>query len=537
MQDVLNSLPFNLSLLILQPEHLKGLRPVKVLDIFEAGSTNFHPDGLFSVEIFGKVGDERRNRLFAYIELGIDILHPLIYKKLLDIREFYGKIMDGTAYAVFNKQTKDFEPSNLVEGRTGYAFFMEHFHELQFEERPSTSREFAIKLINKYRNNATLRQFLVMPAGLRDFYIEPNGKKEEDEINTLYRQVLSISNIMIASKGVKDKSHLDSSRIRLQQATLAIYQYIIGMLEGDNKLIQGHWTNRNLFITTRNVITATVSKSKTLYDEVSLGPNDLVVGLYQYIRGVFPVFVKYLRSYAEQVFIGPNSPARLVNMRTLSSEQVSVVPEFYDEWITQEGIESLLNRFESEYLRHEPIVISGYYFGLLYQDEKSFKFFQGMEDFPEHLDKKKVKPITYAELFYIAIQPYSRDSYGLTTRYPVINLGGIHPVKIYLRSTTKSKIMRLRNESWEITEEVFNEFPVRGVSFVNSMSPPAAHLGRLGADFDGDMMNLDIAMTSDAIEEIKSLLNSKNYYVGIDGRMNYSVANDVSNLVFAELSE
>lgn len=48
------------------------------MDIFEGGSRAFHPDGLFSVETFGKVGDERRNRLFGYVDLGAKILHPLM---------------------------------------------------------------------------------------------------------------------------------------------------------------------------------------------------------------------------------------------------------------------------------------------------------------------------------------------------------------------------------------------------------------------------------------------------------------------------
>ena len=54
--------PFNITLLQLPPERLNGIRPIRALDFFEGSSQNFHPDGLFSVEIFGRVGDERRNR-------------------------------------------------------------------------------------------------------------------------------------------------------------------------------------------------------------------------------------------------------------------------------------------------------------------------------------------------------------------------------------------------------------------------------------------------------------------------------------------
>lgn len=482
MQNMLGMMPFNLSLLILSPDMVKGLRQIKVLDIFEPSSTTFHPDGLFSVDGFGKVGDEKRNRLFGYIDLGIDVFHPLIYKKLLDLKELYGKIMEGKAYAVFNPLTKDFEASNMDEGETGFDFFLKHFQELEFEARPSTSREFAIKLVNQNKKNCLMNKLIVMPAGLRDFTIEPSGKREEDEINSIYRQILSISNIMVASSGVKDKQHLDASRAVLQKAIYTLYQYIINLLEGDSKLIQGHWTSRNIYNSTRNVITASVSQTKELFDPFTIGPNDEVVGLYQFIRSIFPMFVKLLRNYSETVFIGPNAPANLVNAKTLKAERVMVDPRHYDDWVTQEGIEGLLNRFETEALRDDVIEIEGKVFALLYRDGKQFKLFHGLEDLPEGWDPTYVKPITYAELFYIAVFETSQQVYALTTRYPVINMGGIFPVKVYLRTTTRTEALVALDDAWQPTSKQFNEFPVAGIPYFNSISPPFNHLARAGAD-------------------------------------------------------
>ena len=486
MNNLLGMLPLNLSLLILTPESLRGLRQIKVLDIFEPSSSTFHPDGLFSIDAFGKVGDERRNRLFGYIDMGIEILHPVIYKKLLDLKELYGGIMAGTAYATFNDETKDFDPCPPNEGRTGYSFFIEHLHELSPEQRSSTSREFAIKLLNNNRDRCLMRYLIVMPAGLRDFTVSPEGKREEDEINKIYRQVLSIGNVLVSSAGMKDKQHLDSSRYRMQEAVLALYLYITNLLQGDSKLIQGHWTNRNIFNSTRNVITASVTKTKELFDELTIGPNDQVVGLYQYIRSIFPVFVNLLRSYSERVFIGPNSPAKLVNKKTLLSEAISVDADYYDEWVTQDGIEGLLNRFESESLRHEPIEISNAYFGLLYRGKEGIRFLQDISELPEGHDRTEdrasVTPITYAELFYIAVYEYSRKTYCLTTRYPVISLGSIYPAEVYLRTTTKTDSLILLDENFKATDVKFNEFPRKDSPFFNSMSPSTAHLVRAGAD-------------------------------------------------------
>lgn len=539
MSNLISMLPFNIAPLILNAESagsLKGLHQIKVLDIFEPSSQQFHPQGLFSIEAFGKVGDERRNRLYAYIDLGVEILHPLIYKKLCDVRELYGKIMAGASYAVFNKQTKDFDESNAVDGRTGYSFFMEHFQELKPEERDSTSRSFAIRFLNKYRKNPFLRYLIVMPAGLRDFTVKPNGMREEDEINTIYRQALSIGNIAINSAKAADKTHLDGTRFRLQQVVLSLYQYIVNLLEGDSKLIQGNWTARNVFSSSRNVITSSITNSKKLFDELTVGPTDVMVGLYQHVRSVTPLFIKLLRDFSEKVFTGPNAPARLVNRKTLKSEMVQIDPVYYDDWVTKEGIESILNQFETESFRSEEIILDGYYFGLLYRDGTSFKFFQDIDELPEGYDRKFVKPITYAELFYMAALKDSKKRYCFITRYPVINYGSILPCTIYLRTTMKSESLNELNDLWQPTGVKFNEFPIPGTAFFNSMSPPIQTLTRFQADHDGDTMNYEVLMTADATEEISALMKSAKYYVGINGTMNFSADNDVSTSVFKELS-
>lgn len=51
------------------------------------------------------------------------------------------------------------------------------------------------------------------------------------------------------------------------------------------------------------------------------------------------------------------------------------------------------------------------------------------------------------------------------------------------------------------------------------------------------MMNFTVVLTTEAISEIKAYLDSAAYYVDIKGNMNFSSGNDISNLVFLELSE
>lgn len=53
--------PLSFELMHLSPERLRVLKPVTVLDIYTNNTESFHPDGLFSTVIFGRVGSKERD--------------------------------------------------------------------------------------------------------------------------------------------------------------------------------------------------------------------------------------------------------------------------------------------------------------------------------------------------------------------------------------------------------------------------------------------------------------------------------------------
>ena len=88
-------IPFNISILELTPEKLKGIKPVRALDIFDESRKNFHEDGLYSSSIFGRSGDEIRDYRFSYIDIKVEIFHPILFKSLIQLKSLYGDIMAG----------------------------------------------------------------------------------------------------------------------------------------------------------------------------------------------------------------------------------------------------------------------------------------------------------------------------------------------------------------------------------------------------------------------------------------------------------
>lgn len=534
-----NGLPTNIDILFGNDNDIAGMRPIKVLDIMEGLTKNFHPDGLFSADIFGKVGGEMRKRLYSYIDLKVPIIHPNLYKVIVRMKELYEQILMGKAFAVFNPETKDFEKSTALLGETGYSFFMKHWHKVALEGRDSVSRTEGIKLLKKYKDNILITKLIVMPAGLRDYFVDESGKPTEDAINEFYRKIMKTC-FSLETISIKDSlDDVDSIRANLQKQVVAIYEYLIDILSGKHGAIQSHWTTRAIYNSTRNVITSYIPRVDVLGGDRSVDPNQTVIGMYQFLRAYIPMAVKQVREkFSQRIFPSQNAPAALINKKTLKREQVMVNSKVIDKWMTYEGVEKVFANFGIQALRHRELEVDGYYMALLYKGKDgTVKMIFDIDEIPE--DRREgadVKPITMTEMLYLCTQEIAKDQYGFVTRYPVAGYGGIYPSRVYLRSTMDTEILTELDEFWQPRTKLV-EFPVRGGSFMDSLAPAACHLTALGADFDGDKVSFTGVWTVEAREELAARLNDWSFYVSAKGTMAFSMNDDIISITLASMTK
>ncbi len=532
-----SAMPFNIDLLIPTHDMLKDIEPIKVLDIFAGSTRNFHPEGLFSTEIFGKMGDERRNRRFSYIDLRIKVFHPVIFKAYCDLKQLYGEIIAGGAFATWNEEKKDFERSTPSVGETGYSFFLKHYKEIQFDNRNSDKRDFNIRLVQKYIDNNMIDKLIVMPAGLRDYEYDENGKPSEGEINPIYRQVFSYANLISPAAMKINPESMDNTRYNLQLKVNTVYDFIKSLLEGKHKLILGKFAARRIYNGSRNVITSLNNDSDHLESPTRVDVNQTVMGLYQYLKATLPVAIHHLRNgFLSKVFVGHNAPAYLVNKKTLKKEIVHIDPKYYDEWMTSEGLEKIITRFGEEDLRHMYLQINNHYIGLIYKGGNVYKLFQDIDELPEKYDRKDVYPVTFAELLYLSVYQDSHTFPCFVTRYPVIEYGSTYPSYVYLKTTVKGEVRTELGEDWEPTKNQALNFPIKDAQFMNSMCPSPAHLASMGADFDGDMCSANIVFSDEAKAEVSKILNSKKFYVDTNNRMPFSANTDTIDYVLASIT-
>lgn len=477
--------PFNLDILILNKQQLKMMSPVSTLSIFEPSSDNFAAAGLFSTDIFGIVGSDERNTLFSYINLGVEILHPLIYKHIITTRALYKDVMEGTKYAVYSKELKDLVLSDENEGETGYSFFMSTLNKINLSDKGSDLRKFKLYMISHYGTpEYMMKQILVIPAGLRDYKIGSNGRPEEDEINDFYRKVLTLSNSLNNIK-ITDNTigAVDVVRFRIQEAVLELYQHIMKLLDGKRKFIQGKWGTRGVMYATRNVITPSLAGIGDLNDSNILDMEHTTVGLYQYAAAIGAVTMHELHSkFIYRVFNPDTNNAYLIDPKTNESKLVSINVKDRDKWITLEGLESIVALLAHEDMRSRPVMVDKYYLLLLHDNGKTITPIFNTDDMSDDMDVKYLRPITYYELFYIALLDTFDKYRCLITRYPVINLGGIYPSKIYVKTTGAPRKVNvvLNHNSMDAYE-----YPNYKDAYFNSLSPHYVYLQALGADFDG----------------------------------------------------
>lgn len=525
-------LPVNIKLMNTRNERVKDFKKVTSLDTFDGMNTNnFHPEGLFSTEIFGRVGTPERDTRMSFIHTKITILHPFIFKKIIRLKGLYKGIITGRQFAVWNEVESDFESSDMVNGQTGYNFFLTHLPKIKFKTTASVSREMNIELVQKAITEGTafVTNVPVIPAGLRDAFLRPDGQVTEDEINPLYRALISASNA-IPDSGEYNTSVFDTTRVSMQNALNNVFEYLWNLYSGKSGFAQSRFYSRGVFNGTRNVISAMDTATPRLGVAHSPKLNNTVMGLFQTMKAVLPVTQHLLMTgFLGDAFTAGDGRAYLTDPKTRRQVMVMVNRREYDRYTTPDGLNKCVNAFFNRRNRLKPVKIAGNYLGLVYRGEVNgkqvFKFFKDINDLPKGLDPKDVHPITWAEMFYVAGYRKWNRYPVMFTRYPVAGLGSCYMSLVYVKTTAQGEQRWELDDTWNIKEfhddnpiTYAYEYPnVKLDSFVETAQPHPSRLAGSAADFDGDTGSQVVLYTDESIKEIYKHLNSASAYINPKG--------------------
>lgn len=527
--------PTNLTLLDPRTIVPGVFKPITSTDAFEGMTQNLNDDGLYSIEIFGKVGSKERDKTEAYIDVKLPIFNPTYLKALILVKALYQGILRGAEYAVFDEEKGDFIKSNILEGQSGFSFFVSKLKEIVFSTTDSYKRGQRVKLLVDFRDIAMTDKVIVIPAGLRDIQFGANGAPTEPEITELYRALIFRTRVILGGKGDAENPLYDSVRWGVQTAFNDIDQYLFDLLQGKGGILQRRMSTRGVVGGTRNVITARKVSRKNLKTKMLVSPNSVDMGLFQGLLNYQYVCAHgVMTEYLTNVFTIGNQSAKLVNKKTLEFEYVEVSPNIVDKWTTFTGINKLFNGFADASIRNKEIVIDHRYLMLVYDDGKDVCVLHDINDLPEDKDKKFVKPITYMEFFYLSCYKAIGDQISQQTRYPIIGIGSIFPAAVNL-ITTEGAGQRTIREAYDWSErDVCYSYPSRREKqdFFDAMSVDPSREAGLDSDHDGDQLNSNSVCAEDSKDQVKELFGKRSYYISGTGRFLYDPINEPIQFMF-----
>lgn len=511
---------------LLDPEKFlwEAMTPVTSGDTFEGQTTNLHPEGLYSTEIFGRVGTDERDMTESYIDTILPIFNPTYFKALIQLKALYLEILRGRTFAAWDPESRDFIKSNPIEGDTGFAFFMRHFGELDPKHNESFKRTQKITVIERFKDKALHRRIPVLPAGLRDVEIAPNGAVIENEVNDLYRKLFYRSRSLNIKNPDLDDPVYDNIRWGEQEALNNIGDYFFGMGEGKRGFWQRRVARRAVFSATRNVITSRKVSVENMDNAATNDPNSTIIGIYQALLGYTLVAQhEMLSGYLTGVFTPGISQARLVNPKTLEAEYVDVDPSVVDKYTSSDGMVKLFNGFSNPNLRNRQIKIKGHYLALVYDDGERVCLLSDINDLGEGLDRKYVKPVTYMQFFYMQTVRAIEKKMLQVTRYPITGIGSIVPTRVFVLPTnaTSSERKLIDLDGSELGH--FHFFPAwtENPSYFDGMSISNIRLAHAGGDFDGDQLSANSIQADDSIAEIETLFGQRIFYISGSGDFLY----------------
>ena len=171
-----------------------NLRQVTSSKSYNIKTEKIDPTGLFSEEIFGRLGSRERKKTFAYVNLNCQIVHPEVFPILTSIDPRFSKLL-------LKKSKYSIVKGNLVEdpenGNYGIYYFSKIFKDIDWNIFEKTKKSKELEFIKSNLKYVFISKLIIIPAGVRD--IRQITRKnivqmEFAELNKLYDLVINKAN-------------------------------------------------------------------------------------------------------------------------------------------------------------------------------------------------------------------------------------------------------------------------------------------------------------------------------------------------------
>ena len=465
-------------------------------------------DGLLSNQIFGIVKADRANT-FAYIDLIDYFLHPLVYKIWAKMDSRIRDIVHGTKTFRIDSNGQFVEDPN---GKTGLKFLKDNINNIKISSTDSQLRERNIKFLKENKDKLFLKKWIVIPAFYRDVNTSETYKGV-GEINKFY------SSLLMGTRSLRETRDygFDASNMingRIQETLLNIYDFISKEpnIYGKRGIIRRSVMSKTSDYGARLVISAPKLRVERLEDlEADL--DYTVVPLHACCVAFFPYIIFNIRRFFENEFMGRTT------YQTIEGEEVELnEPLIY---FSDERIKAELDRYRKGFSnRFVPVEVPVIYKGKERFIRMRFKgrFYKGK--FADNDETGIIdRDLTWCDLFYRAAVEATQDKHIMITRFPIDTYYNIFPSKVRVASTKETESVIINDKVYERYPKIRQELIGSDTSnlFVDTLQMTNLHLESIGADYDGDQVQIRGVFTTEANEECEKYMNSKSQYITLLG--------------------
>ncbi|MCF7927039.1 MAG: hypothetical protein K9L74_05640 [Candidatus Izimaplasma sp.] len=156
---------------------------------FLTRDNEFHPEGLFSEEIFGFEGSKERRTTFSYIDLNCNVIHPSGYKLLKQLDRKILTMLSTEKYFSLDSENRLVEDEK--NGVTGIESFKNLFPKIKFRGETDTREKYIKKLKQSFNDETLFINYIpVIPPDFRPAYEDENGQWIIDSLNDIYLSIL-----------------------------------------------------------------------------------------------------------------------------------------------------------------------------------------------------------------------------------------------------------------------------------------------------------------------------------------------------------
>lgn len=464
----------------------------------------YHPEGLFSEEIFGQTEDERTYRT-GYIKLPIHVFNPIVAKTII-LRS--GGIIKKMMYGEVKCDIIDGRLVASDHGRySGIRDLYNIWDQIDISKTLTTRNQENIDILTKSPKRLLfMDKVVVLPPQMRPTGVR-NGRKVKNELNTLYMRLLGLKSV--TSHTTNSVAQIDS---KIQDTIIELYDTVHTIVAGKNGFFQKNMMAKNTMWTVRNVISA------PKYDS-----NHPSIGLF---RTGFPLhtccsmYEPLIRYQMRQIL----SYNYLENIHPTKGEiKSSDIANLYDE----KTITELIHIYEKN---------PGSRFKQICMDEANEKPIM-----MQYMDVKKhemvTRPLTLTDVVYLAAKAaiVDADRLAYVVRYPIGDHMGSFFTRVHILSTNRVCQIEFNGERFDSYPLIVPEMSRSQVSkyFADTITPSNSRLPPIGGDYDGDTVKATGIFSDEANEKARQLMKSKAYLVTAQCSTPFGVKNECISGLYA----